>query len=151
MHGFKSAILAEWKNCQNGTFEPVREIQNFFWLKDFFWGIVKVPFTKISITFSMVCQIQDLGRSKYKLRLFSKRTHRILKDSFYSGFLWICNKPGKQNWKPFFWVFIIVKKQCDPIGHHRWQCCHRNDNFRAKISKGPKHFVPECSSIGFSG
>ena len=22
MHGFKSAILAEWKNCQNGTFEP---------------------------------------------------------------------------------------------------------------------------------
>ena len=27
MHGFKSAILAEWKNCQNGTFEPVHEIQ----------------------------------------------------------------------------------------------------------------------------
>ena len=26
MHGFKSAILAEWKNCQNGTFEPVHII-----------------------------------------------------------------------------------------------------------------------------
>ena len=25
--------LAEWKNCQNGTFEPVHEIQNFFWPK----------------------------------------------------------------------------------------------------------------------
>ena len=30
MHGFKSAILAEWKNCQNDTFEPVHEIQKKF-------------------------------------------------------------------------------------------------------------------------
>ena len=30
MHGFKSAILAEWKNCQNSTFEPVHEIQKNF-------------------------------------------------------------------------------------------------------------------------
>ena len=30
MHGFKSAILAEWKNCLNGTFEPVHEIQKMF-------------------------------------------------------------------------------------------------------------------------
>ena len=43
MHGFKSAILAECKNCQNGTFEPVHEIQKLFWPKDFFWGIMKVP------------------------------------------------------------------------------------------------------------
>ena len=28
MHGFKSAILAKMKNCQNGTFEPVHEIQD---------------------------------------------------------------------------------------------------------------------------
>ena len=27
MHGFKSAILRELKNCQNGTFEPLHEIQ----------------------------------------------------------------------------------------------------------------------------
>ena len=33
MHGF---ILAEWKNCQNGTFDPVHEIQNKRWPKDFF-------------------------------------------------------------------------------------------------------------------
>ena len=26
MHGFKSAILAEWNNCQNSTFIPVHEI-----------------------------------------------------------------------------------------------------------------------------
>ena len=36
MHGLKSAILAEWKNCQNGTFEPVHEIQIFFGLKTSF-------------------------------------------------------------------------------------------------------------------
>ena len=36
MHGFKSAILEEWKNCQNDTFEPVHEIQL----------LLKVPYTK---------------------------------------------------------------------------------------------------------
>ena len=30
MHGFKSAILAKMKNSQNGTFEPVHEIQKIF-------------------------------------------------------------------------------------------------------------------------
>jgi hypothetical protein len=33
MHGFKSAILAKLKNYQNGTFEPVHEIQKIFWPK----------------------------------------------------------------------------------------------------------------------
>ena len=46
MHGFKSAILAIFPFCQNGTFEPVHEIQKNFWSKDFFWGIMKVPITK---------------------------------------------------------------------------------------------------------
>ena len=40
MHGFKSAILAIFHFCQNGTFEPVYEIQNFFWPKAFFWSIM---------------------------------------------------------------------------------------------------------------
>ena len=42
MHRFKSAILAKLKNCQNGTFEPVHEIQNFFGPKAFFWSIRKM-------------------------------------------------------------------------------------------------------------
>ena len=46
MHRFKSAILPELKNCQNGTFDPVHEIQKFFWPKDFFWSIMKMTFTK---------------------------------------------------------------------------------------------------------
>ena len=35
MHGFKSAILAIFQFWQNGTFEPVHEIENNFWPKDF--------------------------------------------------------------------------------------------------------------------
>ena len=58
MQGFKSAILAEWKNCQNGTFEHVHEIQKIFLLKDIFWS--KVP------------QVQDLCQ---KAEIFSKKIH----------------------------------------------------------------------------
>ena len=36
MQGFKSAIFAIFQFCQNGTFEPVHEIQNCFWPKSFF-------------------------------------------------------------------------------------------------------------------
>ena len=85
MHGFKSAILAEWKNCQNGTFEPMHEIQNFFGQETFFEALWKCHIQKISITCSRVCQILDLGQSKYKLRLFSKRTHGISKILFNLG------------------------------------------------------------------
>ena len=44
MHGFKSAILAKMKNCQNGTFEPMHE--NVFWPKAFFWSIMKMGIRK---------------------------------------------------------------------------------------------------------
>ena len=46
MHGFKSAIVAIFSFWQNGTFDPVHEIQKVFWPKVFFWGIMKVPSTK---------------------------------------------------------------------------------------------------------
>ena len=36
MDRFKSAILAIFQFCQNGTFEPVHEIQNFFGQKHSF-------------------------------------------------------------------------------------------------------------------
>ena len=51
MHGSKSAILAIFTFCQNGTFERVPGIQKYFWPKDFFLGIMKVPFTKIICNF----------------------------------------------------------------------------------------------------
>ena len=77
MHGFKSAILAKWKNCQNGTFEPCMKFKKFYGQKTSFEALWKCHLQKIFITFSRVCQIQDLGQSKYKLIFFSKRTHRI--------------------------------------------------------------------------
>ena len=42
----QSAILAKMKNCQNGTFEPVHEIQKKFWPKAFFWSIMKIAIRK---------------------------------------------------------------------------------------------------------
>ena len=46
MHGFKSAILAIFHFCQNGTFEPVYEIQKKFWPKAFFWSMMKMATRK---------------------------------------------------------------------------------------------------------
>ena len=46
MHRFKSASLAIFNFCQNGTFEPVHEIQIFFWPKAFFWSIMKMAIRK---------------------------------------------------------------------------------------------------------
>ena len=74
MHGFKSAILAEWKNCQNGTFEPVHEIQIFFCQKDFFRGIMKVPYP-------------GFRSVKVQTETFLKKDSRDFKNSFYLGFL----------------------------------------------------------------
>ena len=42
MPRFKSAILAIFQFCQNGTFKPVDEIQKIFWPKAFFWSIMKM-------------------------------------------------------------------------------------------------------------
>ena len=82
MHGFKSAILAIFTFCQNGTFEPVHEIQIFFGQKTSFEALWKCHLLKLFVTCSRVCQIQDLGQSKCKLRLFSKRIHGISKILF---------------------------------------------------------------------
>ena len=100
MHGF---ILAKCKNCQNGTFEPVHEIQKKFWPRDFFWGIMKVPFTKIICNLFQGPPNPGFRSVKVQIDTFFKKDSRDLKNSFHLGFLWIPSKPGKQNWKvPFF-------------------------------------------------
>ena len=38
-------FLKNLKNCQNGTFLPVHENQNFFWPNVFIWSAKKVPFS----------------------------------------------------------------------------------------------------------
>ena len=98
----------------NGTFEPMHEIQKHFGPKDFFWGIMKVPFTKIIHNFFEGLPDPGFWSVKVQTETLFKKDSRNFNNSFYLGFLWIPSKPGKQNWKwAFLWVFIIVKKQCD--------------------------------------
>ena len=67
IHGF---ILAEWKYCQNGTFEPVHEIQIFFGQKHSFEALWKCQLKTFFISCPRVRQIQDLCRKKYKKGIF---------------------------------------------------------------------------------
>ena len=111
MRGFKSAILAIFPFCQNGTFEPVHEIQNVFWPKDFFWGIMKVPYTKNIHNVFQGLSITGFRSVKVQTETFLKKDSRDFKYSFYLGFLWIPSKPGKQNYKvPFFLGIHNYKK-----------------------------------------
>jgi hypothetical protein len=84
MQGFKTAILPELKNCQNGTFELVFKIQIFLGLKTS-KHYEDNNLLKISLTCPKVHQIQDLGQSEYKTGIFSKRTHKISKIIFNLG------------------------------------------------------------------
>ena len=63
MHKFKSANLPEMKNCQNGTFKPVHEIQIFFDRKTSFGVFWRWDLQKIFLTCPRVRLIQDLGQS----------------------------------------------------------------------------------------
>ena len=97
MHAFKSAILAEWKNCQNGTFEPVHEIHKTFLPKDFFWGIKKVPFTKSIRNFFQGPSNPGFRYVIVQTETFPKKDSRDFKNSFLFRYLWIPSKTGEQN------------------------------------------------------
>ena len=112
-HGFKSVILPELKNCQNGTFQPVHEIQKFFWPKDFFWSIIKMAFTKDISNMSQGLPNPGFRSVKVENWDFLKKNSQDFKNSVLFGFQWIPSKTGKQNWKVLIlWWFIIVKMQC---------------------------------------
>ena len=85
MNGFKSAILAEWKNCQNGTFEPVHEIQKIL-PKNFFWGSMKVPFTKNTHNFFQGPSNPGFRSVKVQTETFFKKDSRDFKILFNLGF-----------------------------------------------------------------
>ena len=72
------------------------KVKKNFWPKDFFWGIMKVPFTKIICNLFQGPPNPGFGSVKVQIDTFFKKD---LKNSFYLGFLWIPSKPGKQNWK----------------------------------------------------
>ena len=98
MHGFKSAILAIFHFCQNGTFEPVHEIQKFFWPKAFFWSIMKMAIRSYFRKMSqgppnpgfMQKKVQNLKKDPRELKLF-----------FGFRFLWIRSR-----------YFFVCLKSC---------------------------------------
>ena len=81
----------------DGTFENVHEIQKFFLPKDFFWGIMKVPFTKNIHNFFQGLPNPGFRSVKVQTETVLKKDLKDFKNSFYLGFLWIPGKTGKQN------------------------------------------------------
>ena len=96
-HRFKSAILAIFNFCQNGTFEPVHEIQNFFWPKVFFWSILKMTIRKVFHNTSQGPPNPGFMQEKVQKGDFLKKPSRKLKFFFCSRFKWISRRPGTLN------------------------------------------------------
>ncbi len=93
---FHSAKMALLTLCMN--------FKKFFGQKTSFEALWKCHLQKIFITCSRVHKIQDLGQLKYKLRLFSKRTHGISKILFISGsYESLPSLESKIGRCPFFW------------------------------------------------
>ena len=107
MHGFKSAILAIFHFCQNGTFEPVHEIQKIFWPKSFFWSIRKMAIRKFFCNVSQGLPNPGFIQEKLQKGDFLKKDSRDLKFFCCFRFLWISWRPGMQNWK---WVVFLLPK-----------------------------------------
>ena len=127
MHRFKSAILAKMKNCQNGTFEPVHEIQNFFWPKAFFWGTMKMAIRK---------NIHNLSQGWPNPGFMQEKVHKgdfLKKDSGELIFVLFC---FRFLWSPRAWnarlgvgIFFGCLKTCTvSVLSLYFQCC--NLNFR---------------------
>ena len=99
MHRFKSAILAIFHFCQNGTFEPVHEIQNFFWPKAFFWSIMKMAIRKFFHNLSQGPPNPGFMQEKVQKGDFLKKDSRELFFFSCFRFLWISRRPGTLNWE----------------------------------------------------
>ena len=97
MHRFKSAILAIFQFCQNGTFEPVHEIQNFFWPKAFFWSIMKMGIRKNIHNLSQGPPNPGFMQEKVQKGDFLKKPSRKLKNIFCFRFEWIPQRLGTPN------------------------------------------------------
>ena len=65
--------------------------------KDFFWGNIKVPYTKNIHNLFKGPPNPGFRSVKVQTETFFKKDSRDFKNYFYLGFLWIPRKPGKQN------------------------------------------------------
>ena len=114
MQGFKNAVLAIFPFCQNGTFEPLHEIKKFFGSKDFFRGIMNVPYTKNIQNLFQGLPNPRLRSVKVKTETFLKKDSRDFKNSFYLGFLWISSASLKSKIRrcSFFGIHNCKKTVC---------------------------------------
>ena len=119
MHGFKSAILAIFPFCQNGTFEPVYEIQRFFWSNDCFWGIMNVPFTKSIHNMPQGPSNPGFMQLKVQKGDFLKTPSRELKFFSCLRFLWIPRRPGTLIWEQL--VFLHLKSYTGSVYTIQWK------------------------------
>ena len=118
MHRFKSAILAKLKNCQNGTFEPVHEIWNFFWPKVFFWSIMNMPLRKNIHNLPHGPPNPGFMHEKVQKGDFLKKPSWQLNFFCCFRFLWISRRLGKLNWKRL--VFLLSKILYKKCGERSW-------------------------------
>merc|ERR1712051_439796 len=86
------------------------KFKTFFDQKTLFEALRKCHLQKIFITFSRVRQIQDLGQSKYNLRLFSKRTHGISKIIFNLGSCEFLARPESKIRRCLFFDGSLLQK-----------------------------------------
>ena len=85
IQGFKSAILPKVKNSQNGTFEPLHEIQNFFSQK------ILMKYYESEINKKIPENVPGSAKSTIKAKVqkvdFLKKTSQDLKNYFCFGFI----------------------------------------------------------------
>ena len=112
MHRFKSAILAIFQFFQNGTFEPVHEIWNFFWPKVFFWSIMKMSIIKNIHNTSQGQPNPGFMQEKVQKGDFLKKPSWELKKYFCFRIIWITQTPKRVNKK---WLLFLPFKSivCD--------------------------------------
>ena len=80
--GSKMPFWQFFHSAKMALLNPCMKFKKKFDQKPSYEALWKCHIQKIFVTCSRVRQIQDLGQSKYKLRLFSKRTHGISKIIF---------------------------------------------------------------------
>ena len=94
MHRFKNVILAIFKFWQNGSY---MEFKKKKLLKDFFWSIMKMTFTKNIPNMSQGPPNPGFRYLILENWDFLKKDSQDFKNSFQSEFLLIPSETGEQN------------------------------------------------------
>ena len=92
----KVTFWQNWKIAKMALLNPCMKFQ-FFLPKDFFWGIMKEPFTRSIHNFFQPLSNPGFRYVIVQTETFLKKDSRDFKNSFLFRFLWIPSKTGEQN------------------------------------------------------